>query len=256
MKNICHTIDFRDALNLHTAANPNGEIRGQLYRLLREGYTAGIEGSQQVPPVISNARGTLVASVDRNQTDLHFMVVADGINVNGIHFHNGAEGSTGPVIYDMLSQFINNGAFGYWKSTDATPFIISNSLMFRNDSAYINLHTVANPNGEIRGQAERGFYCVTISTDISENILKVENFNLFPNPVNRNLNITFNGKSKDNATVIVTDIEGRKVLSININVFMGENKIAVDASRLSKGMYFVQIKNSEKATAYGKFIKE
>ncbi|MEO5572437.1 MAG: CHRD domain-containing protein [Bacteroidia bacterium] len=243
-------------INVHNSVNPNGEIRGQVYRLLREGYSASVEGSQEIPPVTSAARGTLVASVDRNQTDLHFMVVADGLIANGVHFHNGAEGQSGPVIYDMTSQFVNNGAFGYWKSTDASPFTTANSLIFRNDSAYINLHTVANPNGEIRGQVERGFYCFSLTTGISENNLEVENFSTYPNPVNGILNISFNGKVKDNAKVIVTDVEGRQILSQNANVINGENKIAVDATAFSKGMYFVQITVSGKAAAFSKFIKE
>ena len=243
-------------VNVHNGMNPNGEIRGQVYRLLREGYTASIDGSQEVPAVSTTARGTLVASVDRNQTDLHFMVVADGINASGVHFHNGADGQIGPVIYDMTSQFLNNGAFGYWKSTDATPFTTANSLMFRNDSAYVNLHTTANPNGEIRGQAERGFYCFTLSTGITENNVQVDNFISFPNPVIQTLYITFSGKVNENAKVIVTDVQGRQVLTQNADVVNGANKISVDASDFTKGMYFVQINISGKAAAFSKFIKE
>ena len=243
-------------LNVHNATNPNGEIRGQVNRLLREGYSASIDGSQEVPTVNTNARGTLVASIDRNQTDLHYMFVADNINASGAHFHKGLEGQNGPVIYDLTDQFVNNGAFGYWKNTDASPFTIANSLMFRNDSIYINLHTAANPNGEIRGQVERGSYCFELPNGISENKTQVDNLSIYPNPVSNNFNITFNGKVKENATVIVSDIQGRQLFSQHINVTNGNNNILIDASNFSKGMYFVQINISEKTAANSKFIKE
>lgn len=243
-------------INIHNTANPNGEIRGQIFRLLREGYSAIMDGSEEVPAVVSAARGTMIATVDRNQTDLHFMAVADGLNANGIHFHKGAHGQNGPVIYDMTPFFINNGAFGYWKSTDATPFVLANSLTFRRDSVYINLHTVANPSGEIRGQVERGFYCASINTSISDNNLEFGSVSLYPNPVNKAFDISFNGRLNNDAKIIVTDIQGRKILSQDINVVNGENKISVDASGFAKGMYFVQISISGRAAAFSKFIKE
>ncbi len=243
-------------INIHNTANPNGEIRGQIFRLLREGYSAIIEGSEEVPAVVSAAVGTLIATVDRNQTDLHFMTVVDGLTAGGIHFHKGAHGQNGAVIYDMTPQFINNGAFGYWKSTDASPFTLASSLSFRRDSVYVNLHTTANPNGEIRGQVERGFYCATITTAVSNNSLPLDNLGLYPNPVSDVFNISFNGKGNESGTVVVTDVQGRQFLAQNISVVNAANKITVDVAGLPKGMYFVQLSLAGKPSAYSKFVKE
>lgn len=238
-------------VNVHNSVNPNGEIRGQVYRLLREGYTVTMNGAQQTPPVITAAMGTTVVSVDRNQTDLHFMTVADGLNPNGVHFHNGAEGQSGPVIYDLTPQFMNNGAFGYWKSTDATPFTTANSLMFRNDSAYINLHTTANPNGEIRGQVERGFYCA-VTTAINENDFAA-NVALYPNPATHSLHLKINATQIKNAVAAIYNIIGNKIITANVNTTGNDNEINI--SSLAKGMYFIEIISSE-GNYTQRFVKE
>lgn len=228
-------------VNVHNSTNPNGEIRGQVYRLLREGYSATIDGTQETPSVTSNAMGTAVVSIDRNQTDLHFMIVADGITANGVHFHNGAQGQSGPVIYDITPLFLNNGAFSYWKSSDATPFTTANSLMFRNDSAYVNLHTTANPNGEIRGQVERGFNCyASTSTAINENNFSAS-VSIYPNPASNNLHLKINSDHTKIANATIYNCLGSTIISVSLNTTGADNNI--NLSNLEKGMYFIQIKS-------------
>ena len=203
-------------VNVHNSTNPNGEIRGQVYRLLREGYSATIAGNQETPPVNSSAMGTALVTIDRNQTDLHFMIVADGLTANGVHFHNGAQGQAGPVIYDITPLFLNNGAFGYWKSSDATPFTTANSLMFRNDSAYINLHTTANPNGEIRGQVERGFVCYTsTATALYENNF-TSKVSMYPNPAVNTLHLKINSDHTKIANATIYNCLGSTIISVNL----------------------------------------
>ena len=224
-------------INLHTSANPNGEIRGQIYRLLREGYSAIIEGGQEVPAVASQARGTALVSVDRNQTDLHYMVVANGITPNGMHFHSGKTGENGPVIFNITPVLVNNGAFGYWKSTDLNPFTIANSIAFRKDSIYINLHTDANPNGEIRGQMIRGFDVDNV-TEVRENI-HLSEVRLYPNPSQSKLNI---GIAEDVTELKVYNAMGGMV-SVQRPVF-SEQGVTIDVSGLKQGMYFLEGKTT------------
>ena len=243
-------------INVHTAANPNGEIRGQIYRVLREGYSATIEGMQEVPAVTTNARGTLVASIDRDQTDLHFMWVADDITITGVHFHNEAEGQNGPVIFDMTSMIMNNGAFGYWKSTDTVPFTTAHSLMFRNDSVYINLHTSANPNGEIRGQVERGFYCFSITTSVEENSIQPGSANAYPNPAFSNLTISYSGVKNQPGKISVSDITGRVVLSTDVLIEIGNNKNMIEVGKLSPGYYLISITSGGSTEVVLPMIKE
>ena len=144
-------------LNVHTAANPGGEIRGQVYKLAREAYSFQFSGGQEVPPVTTTGTGAGMVTIDRDQTNAHFMMVVSELEsaFSAAHFHNGRPGNNGGVIFN-LAPFFNDkgGAFGYWTENDATtPFTFS--PLFRNNEVYVNVHTIGNPGGEIRANVAR-----------------------------------------------------------------------------------------------------
>ena len=157
-------------VNIHTSLNAAGEIRGQVYRVAREGYTFSLEGNQEVPSQFSVAKGSGIVSVDRDQSNAHYMVVVSDLTgaITGAHFHKGVWGENGGAIHDISSSFamtgVDDAAFGYWKSTDTNPFTTANSVQFRNDSVYVNVHTGSKPNGEVRGQVLRGSVCYVHQT--------------------------------------------------------------------------------------------
>lgn len=147
--------------NIHTAANPGGEIRGQIYKLSREGYVYDIDGGSEVPSTMSPGKGVGMVTIDRNQSNAHYMAVVSGLGepIMGAHFHNAPAGANGPVIYDLTSSFANfnnTAAYGYWTGLDANPFSSATSLMFRDHEVYLNLHTATYPGGAIRGNSIRG----------------------------------------------------------------------------------------------------
>lgn len=150
-------------INVHTSLNSNGEIRGQLYRTAREGYSFYLTGSQEVPSAMTNGVGVGIISVDRNQSNAHYMFVVDNLSgpITGAHLHNAAFGANGSVVFNLTNDFSkkNNydGAFGYWKATSSTAFETKNSLQLRNEELYVNIHTTAYAAGELRGQVDRGF---------------------------------------------------------------------------------------------------
>lgn len=145
-------------LNVHTAANPGGEIRGQVYKLAREAYSYQFSGGQEVPAVTTAATGAGMVTIDRDQTNAHFMMVVSGLETDftAAHFHNARPGVNGGVIYNLASYFnAGGGAYGYWTEDDATtPF--DHSLLFRNNEVYVNVHTMGHPGGEIRANIARG----------------------------------------------------------------------------------------------------
>ncbi len=149
-------------INIHTAAEPNGEIRGQIYKLSREGYVYDFSAENEVPP--SNCMGTGVGmvTIDRDQSNAHYMMVVSDIGetVAAAHFHNAAAGMNGGVIFDLspsFANFNNVAAYGYWTDQDpTTPFANANSVMFRNNEVYTNIHSANCPDGAIRGNSMRG----------------------------------------------------------------------------------------------------
>lgn len=237
-------------INVHTAANPNGEVRGQVYRLAREGYAIHMDGAQEVPAVSTTAYGGGMVSVGRDQMDAHYMVVAGGLSgtLDGAHFHNGAMGTNGAVLFDLSAAFMNNGAYGYLKSTDSNPFNSASSLLFRGEMVYLNIHTAANPNGEIRGQVNRGELCSSVSLAGIEDNEESEIFAIFPNPAQNELTLQF--KDASAKTISITDVSGKSVLEVSAN----QNTKTVDVSSLNAGVYFVNIHG--KSTSRSVFMKQ
>ncbi len=157
------TIDFLNRLlaggvylNIHTEANQGGEIRGQVYKLAREPYVFDMNGGQEVPPNSSTATGAGFVTIDRDQTNAHFMIVYNGLqsDFTASHFHRAPPGVNGPVIFNLTDDFNDfGGAYGYWDHEDASPF--NASPLFRENEVYVNVHSMGLPGGEIRGNVTR-----------------------------------------------------------------------------------------------------
>ncbi len=236
-------------INLHTASNPNGEIRGQIYRLAREGYTFHMDGDQQVPMVTTNATGGGVVTIDRDQTNAHVMLTSTGLNSTGLHFHEGLAGGTGPVFFDLAPYYANDGVFMYWNSANITPFDATVSMKFRNDSVYVNNHTALNPNGEIRGQAERGFVCFAGPNSVSDYTIRAGSVLLSPNPFSSLLHIELESDRDQLANIEITDLTGNIVYSTVVNIGAGYNRISVSPYTVTTGLYVMRMK-----TAYGQLV--
>ena len=136
-------------VNVHTAANPGGEIRGQLN--VRGGVTAAtasLTGAQEVPPNASTAsgRGTLIFDV----TTLDIIVAYNTHNVVGAtvsHIHTGAAGVSGPANVVTLRAGTN-----LFAAPGASKLTAQQVTDLAAGNHYFNVHSATFPGGEIRGQ--------------------------------------------------------------------------------------------------------
>ncbi len=132
--------------NMHTAANPGGEIRGQVVTPTTTRISALLNGSQENPPVVTSATGEGIAFLHEPTNRIVYTVELSNIaNVQAAHIHLGNAGSNGPVL-----EGLNGGPTSYCGVTrrlTASELATANS-----DGLYFNVHTTANPGGEIRGQ--------------------------------------------------------------------------------------------------------
>ncbi|MCB9251312.1 MAG: CHRD domain-containing protein, partial [Flavobacteriales bacterium] len=234
-------------LNLHTSMNPGGEIRGQVYRLAREGYSISLDGTQEVPMVSTTASGSGIVSVDRDQSNAHIMIVVNGLNPTAAHFHKAQKGNNGGVIFNLTPWLSNNGVFGYWKNTDPGPFGLNNSLQLRKDSVYVNFHTSGNPNGEIRGQVMRSVQCFS-NTAGSKEIKMASNelIELFPNPVTENLNLRLTLNGVQESKFWITDALGKLMYE---EVVVGSSETidqTINIKEWPEGLYLVRIQTGVK----------
>ena len=144
--------------NVHTTANPGGEIRGQIN--VSGGVVAAVsslDGSQEVPPVttIATGKGTLV--VDDTTRDILISYVTHNVaNVDGAHIHTGlGPGTNGGVIVGLTTLDINFDGVGTNLAIPpaGTVMTAGDVAAFRINYLYFNIHSTANgnPGGEIRG---------------------------------------------------------------------------------------------------------
>ena len=108
-------------------------------------YPADLSGAAQVPPVDTAATGTADVTVDSDAMTVSWTITYDGLSGDPVaaHFHGPASAEeTAPPVID-ISENIMEG------SADITP---EQMQMIQDGMTYINIHTEANPDGEIRGQ--------------------------------------------------------------------------------------------------------
>lgn len=142
--------------NLHTTANPGGEIRGQIVAG-GDAYFADLNGAQENPPVAEPATGKGLAVISADGSTVTYLVTFSGLSgtVNAAHIHTGAAGSNGGVILPLAAGASpmtgTLTAAGFAASGPVTTFSEAVAAI-RAGTTYFNLHTTAHPGGEIRGQ--------------------------------------------------------------------------------------------------------
>ncbi len=147
-------------VNAHTAAHPGGEIRGQLDKTGTARFAA-LAGSQETPPTTSTGRGGAVLVVDGTSGKAGGFIVTSGlVGASAAHVHTAARGAPGAIILPLT------GGPDLWVVPDAAPALTADQLAaFSAGNLYGNVHTAANPGGEVRGQLDRGGAVKSASLD-------------------------------------------------------------------------------------------
>lgn len=232
-------------LLIHTGSYPQGEIRSQVVRYAREGFTVNLEGQQVVPAVSSAAYGSGIVSISRDEENAHYNWVSGNLSAPPIdsYFKNNVSGQNGPVIYTMTPAMTvvgnNASANGFWKSTDVIPFLALHSAQFSADSVYLDIVNSVFPDGEIRGQVNAGF--TTYTAGIND-ALSNSGMLIYPNPSTGKLTISIPELEHSNGKVEVFDLLGCNTLSQEY-LSIGSSDLQIDLSTLSKGNYILKVSN-------------
>ena len=151
-------------VNVHTVAHPDGEIRGQI-RPENEEFEAELDGAQEVPPVDTEASGEAEFEVEEDGT-IEFELEPENIaGVTAAHIHLGAAGENGPIVAVLFENadgmdFHRGEIEGELTEEDIIPredlgfdgTVAALVARMREGTVYVNVHTLAHPDGEIRGQ--------------------------------------------------------------------------------------------------------
>ena len=156
-------------IDIHTRAYPTGLIRGQLtsngQAAPNELFAASaLSGAKERPtPVLSTATGTATFEVRSDGSVKYNISVAGLTGAIMAHIHAGVADSAGPIVVPLFNATPPTGpitgtlASGSFTSTNIQiPGISLDSLLtlMRTGRTYVNVHTEANPGGEIRAQIE------------------------------------------------------------------------------------------------------
>jgi len=135
-------------------------------------FEARLSGAEEVPPVVTDTTGRVKIEFNEDETSAGYeLTVRKGVRVTQSHIHCAPKGVNGPIVV-FLAGFHNRGwdVDGRWIEnatvTDANvippaagstcPHIITNLrelvAAIRAGDTYVNVHTVAHPGGEVRGQ--------------------------------------------------------------------------------------------------------
>lgn len=162
-------------VNLHTAANPGGIIRGQLIRAERSVLIGRMSTAKEIP-AIPNNNGTGVGTIEAvraygpNGRFAAGVVIFDvdyqlpsAVTFTGLHIHTGGATVNGPVIINTGITAANsvaspaNGQGNLFYRVEVPPTnnaqIAALEGIFDTPAEYyVNLHTTVNPSGVIRSQ--------------------------------------------------------------------------------------------------------
>jgi glucose/arabinose dehydrogenase len=125
-------------------------------------FKAHLSGVEEVPPVVTRAQGQATFAFDRDAGKMDFrLIVANIDDVIAAHVHCGTAGVNGAVGITLFSGGPTS-ANGVLAGGTATAPDAGNDcgwtslndarIAMRNSLAYVNVHTLAHPGGQIRGQ--------------------------------------------------------------------------------------------------------
>ena len=132
--------------NIHSAAFPGGEIRGQMGYQVR---IASLTGAQENPPVGTASTGVGFAAYDPETKNVFAQQTLSGFTPSLGHMHRGATGANGPVIIGFQQNATNPQV---WATNGLAPLADADATLLMSQGLYLNSHSAGFPGGEVRGQ--------------------------------------------------------------------------------------------------------
>ncbi len=173
---------------------------------------------------------------------------AGGADTVGFAFIQGANlGTTpdGPAIVkipkDALEDGINFRTFGF--QIDGTSKVI-----FDDPGASVSGGQVVYDGNNIANPTGVKFGTPTGLSDLFKNKNR-EALSTFPNPADKFVSFKYSFGNGTNATVRVTDVAGRVVLTQEFGKQVGDKQLTVDVSALTAGMYYMELVAGDKSAS-------
>ncbi len=105
-----------------------------------------LSGNDEAPPVTTSASGNGSVKVAADKT-VSGSVTIKGMTATAAHIHEGAMGKNGPVVIALTKSGDDK-----WVVPDGAKFSDAQYESYKAGKLYVNVHSAAHKDGEIRGQ--------------------------------------------------------------------------------------------------------
>ncbi|WP_206047234.1 CHRD domain-containing protein, partial [Noviherbaspirillum denitrificans] len=109
-------------------------------------FSSALSGGEVVPPTSSAASGAGLVTVDADQRTLNASVITSGMTDTAAHLHIARPGAVGPI------EFALSRTAGTTVWATRVPLTDAQFAALRDGNYYLDVHSAAFPEGEIRGQ--------------------------------------------------------------------------------------------------------
>ncbi len=164
------------------------------------------------------------------------------INVAGI---NSAVDASEPRNVEIVSATLTNAVtktYVYKLKQNVQTGAMVNTFVPNtpnNINSAFTLYTIGDPN-----------------VGISANEPEVSYFNLYPNPSNGNFTLGFSSKKEAEGKIVITDLMGKVVYARDQNVKNGLNRLNLNITGLSRGIYLVSLSIEDNKALVKKLVIE
>lgn len=105
-----------------------------------------LSGAQEVPAVTTMAAGAGMITVTADKS-VSGSITTSGVEGKAAHIHQGAAGANGPVVVPLTKT-----GDATWSVPAGAKLTDAQYAAYMAGGMYVNVHSAANPGGEIRGQ--------------------------------------------------------------------------------------------------------
>jgi hypothetical protein len=123
-----------------------GVFAGGTGMVIAAGTKVMLNGTQEVPPVKTSASGSGTITVGTDKS-ISGSITTSGVAGMMAHIHQAAPGKNGPPIIPLKKTSDNK-----WSVPPDTKLTGAQYKSYKAGNLYVNVHSKAHPNGEIRGQ--------------------------------------------------------------------------------------------------------
>ena len=133
------------------------------FALMGNSFKAKLTSKEETQSLVSRATGHVEFKLSKDGTALSYQLkVKNLVNANAAHIHMAKKGADGPPVAGLFSgekkgKFSGILSQGTIMAKDLIGPLQGKTVAdlvdsFKSGDAYVNVHTDANPDGEIRGQ--------------------------------------------------------------------------------------------------------